>query len=90
MGKPKQESFADMAEPGPRRGERPMPAGAKLDHCKSCNADIVWAHTDGEKAIPLSLSTSQLPNGVTYLLPHFIDCPQGKAWSRKGKGKRNV
>ena len=89
MSEPKQESFADLAAPGPRRGERPLPEGARIDKCKSCNADIVWAHTEGEKAIPLSVATSQLRDGVTHLLPHFIDCPQGKEWSRR-RGKTNA
>jgi hypothetical protein len=80
-----QESFADLAAPGPRRGEMPMPEGARIDTCKSCNAQIVWAHTEGEKAIPLSLATSQQRDGVTYLLPHFVDCPHAREWSRKGK-----
>jgi hypothetical protein len=85
MSEPKQESFADLATPGPRRGERPMPDGAKLDHCKSCGADIVWARTEGEKAIPLSVATSQQRGGITYLLPHWVDCKDADQWRKKGR-----
>ncbi len=85
MSEPKQESFADLAAPGPRRGERPLPDGARIEHCRSCGADIVWARTEGEKAIPLSVATSQRRDGITYLLPHFVDCEHAKEWSKKGK-----
>lgn len=85
MSEPKQESFADMATPGPRRGERALPDGAKIAKCASCNADIVWARTEGEKAIPLSVATSQQRDGITYLLPHFVDCPHARDWSKKGR-----
>lgn len=85
MSEPKQHSFADLAAPGPRRGELPIPAGGKLDHCKSCKAAIVWTHTEAGRATPLSLATAQTRDGTTYLLPHWTDCPDAKQWSRKGR-----
>jgi hypothetical protein len=82
-----QQNFLDLAAPGPRRGERPMPSGARIARCASCDAEIVWARTEGERAIPLSLATVQTRDGVQYLLPHFVDCEHAKEWSSK-KRKR--
>lgn len=78
-----QASFADLAPPSPRRGEYPLPEGARVEHCRSCGAEIVWAQTAQGKAIPLSLATAQTRNGVQYLLSHFSDCPDGKEWSKR-------
>jgi hypothetical protein len=68
---------------GPRRGEYAMPHAAELEHCKSCGAQIVWARTQNDRMIPLSLATVQTRDGVQWLLPHFADCPHAKEWSRK-------
>ena len=40
-----QASFADLAPPGPRRGEYLVPDGAAPARCASCDAQIVWTHT---------------------------------------------
>jgi hypothetical protein len=69
--------------PGPRRGEYPLPPGARIEKCKSCGAEIVWARTDAGRAIPLSLKTVQTRDGVAYLLSHFADCPEAKGWKRR-------
>lgn len=78
-----QTNFLDLAMPGPRRGERVLPAGARIDRCKSCDAQIVWTRTEDGRAMPLSLATAQTRDGVCYVLPHFADCPEAKEWSRK-------
>lgn len=80
-----QDSFADLAPPGPRRGEYVCPLNARIDRCKSCKADIVWTRTEDGKAVPLSLATAQTRDGITYLLSHFSDCEHAKEWSKKGR-----
>lgn len=78
-----QASFADLAPAGPRRGEYLVPDGATVARCASCEAEIVWTHTAGERPIPLSIATIQRRDGQRWALSHFSDCPQGKEWSRK-------
>lgn len=72
--------FPDV--PALRRGEYALPAG-QVEACRSCGARIVWARTPAGRAIPLSLATVQRRDGVAYALPHFVDCPNAKEWSRK-------
>lgn len=69
--------------PGPRTGEYPMPDGARIEQCRSCSAQIVWARTPAGRAIPLSLATVQTRDGKQWLLSHFSDCPHGREWSNK-------
>jgi hypothetical protein len=87
MSEPTQANFLDAAEVGPRRGERPLPEGARIDRCKSCQAETVWIRTEDGRAMPLSVATAQQRDGITYLLPHFADCPEAKEWS-KAKGRK--
>jgi len=82
-----QSSFLDQAAPAHRTGEYELPAGASVEACRSCGAQIVWAHTANYKAIPLSLATVQHRNGVAYCLSHFVDCPQANEWSNKPKAR---
>jgi hypothetical protein len=69
--------------PGPRRGEYLLPEGAKIEQCRSCGAQIVWATTAADRPIPLSLATVQTCDGQKWLLSHFSDCPDSKGWSNK-------
>jgi len=78
-----QTSFLDQAEPTHRTGEYELPASATVEACRSCGAQIVWARTANDRAIPLSLATVQHRAGVAYCLPHFVDCKDAKEWSRK-------
>ncbi len=78
-----QASFADQAAPTPRRGEYPSPSGARIEYCKSCDAVIVWARTERGRAVPLSLVTAEMRDGVAYLLSHFADCPESREWSTR-------
>lgn len=68
---------------GRRAGEYPIPPNAEPSHCRSCGAAIVWARTEGGRAIPLSLATVAERDGVRYALAHFADCPDAKDWSKK-------
>lgn len=78
-----QASFADLAPPGPRHGEYLVPDGAEIARCASCEAEIVWTRTSGERPIPLSVATIQRRDEKRWALSHFSDCPQAKEWSRK-------
>lgn len=79
-----QESFLDDAPPpAGRKGEYELPAGADVEVCRSCGAQVVWGHTEKGKAIPLSLATIERHDGVAYCLSHFTDCPEARDWSRK-------
>ena len=68
---------------GERAGEYPISAEAHVARCKSCQALIVWARTEGGRAIPLSLATVEERGGVRYALTHFADCPEAKQWSKQ-------
>lgn len=68
---------------GQRAGEYAIPAGAAPSRCRSCDAHIVWARTEGGRSIPLSLATVEEREGVRYALAHFADCPHSKQWSKK-------
>jgi len=68
---------------GQRAGEYAIPPDAQVAHCRSCEAEIVWARTEGGRAIPLSLKTVEERGGVRYALTHFADCPHGKEWSKR-------
>lgn len=68
---------------GERAGEYIVPDQANVGRCRSCQALIVWARTEGGRPIPLSLATVEERGGVRYALAHFADCPQSKQWSKK-------
>jgi len=78
-----QQSFLDLAGPTHRTGEYAVPAGANVESCRSCGAQIVWAVTANDRAIPLSLATMQRRGGTAYCLSHFVDCKDAREWSRK-------
>lgn len=69
---------------GHRTGEYEVPDNP-VRKCLSCQADIIWTKTGKDKAMPLSVATIEWHDGKRWAMPHFIDCPQGKEWS-----KRNV
>lgn len=66
-----------------RIGEYLLPAAGKIEHCRSCGAQIVWTRTPNSRAIPLSLATIQTREGKKYALSHFSDCPHAKDWSKQ-------
>jgi hypothetical protein len=68
---------------GPRKGEYLLPVGAKIERCRSCGAQIVWALSLADRPIPLSLATVQTRDGQKWLLAHFADCPDSKGWSKR-------
>jgi len=78
-----EQSALPLDTPGPRRGEYVLPPNAKIERCKSCGAEIVWARTDAGKAIPLSVATAQTRDGRQWLLSHFADCEHAKEWKRR-------
>lgn len=78
-----EQSTLDLDVPGPRKGEYPMPPNARIERCKSCGAEIIWAQTEAGRAIPLSLATAQTRDGRQWLLSHFADCPEAKGWKRR-------
>lgn len=51
--------------------------------CQSCGAAMAFVKTPNGKAMPLSLQTAETRDGVTYALPHWIDCPDAKEWSKR-------
>ena len=46
-------------------------------------AAMAFVVTPQGKAMPLSLATVETREGVRYCLPHFIDCPHAKEWSKR-------
>ena len=68
---------------GARPNEYPIPVAAALSRCGSCGAGMVWVKTAKGKAMPLSAATIEEREGVRYALPHFVDCPQAKEWSKR-------
>lgn len=82
MAVPHQHSFLDQAAPPERKGEYALPPG-QVEACRSCGAQIVWTRTANDRSLPLSLATAQRRDGVTYCLPHFVDCPEAKDWSKR-------
>ena len=68
---------------GARKGEYEMPADAIPTKCASCGMGMVWIKTPAGKAVPLSVATIEVRDGVRYALPHFADCKDAKEWSKK-------
>jgi hypothetical protein len=68
---------------GARQGEYEVPSVSTPMPCRSCGASIVWTMTLKGKAMPLSAATIEERNDLRYALPHFVDCPQAKDWSKK-------
>ena len=74
---------AEETQPTSRPNEYAVPEDAKLVACRSCGMPMVWARTPAGKPLPLSVATIEIRDGVRYALPHFVDCPEAKDWSRK-------
>lgn len=75
-------SFIEQAAPAGRPHEYEIPATAKIEHCRSCDAQIVWTRTPAGRAVPLALSTVQTRDGKRYAVSHFRDCPDAKDWGK--------
>lgn len=75
-----QEARGDSTELAP--GEFVIPAGAKVEHCRSCDAPIVWTRTAEGKAIPLSLDLAEERGGLRIAKTHFVDCKHRREWRR--------
>lgn len=68
---------------GARIGEYEVPSNAQHGTCRSCGAMMVWVQTVKQRAMPLSVATIETRDGVRYALPHFVDCPEAKKWSKR-------
>jgi hypothetical protein len=73
--------FGEQAQ---RPGEYLVPPGAAREACRSCGARIIWTQTENGRAIPLSVRTLRMIDGVRYAATHFSDCPQSREWRRHG------
>lgn len=51
--------------------------------CRSCGRRMGLALTLKGRKMPVDLDDAGRP-----IVTHFATCPEGKAWSRKGKGRR--
>lgn len=67
---------------GCRPHEYALPKDAWTGKCRSCGHAMAFVTTAQGKAMPLSLATVETREGVRYCLPHFIDCPDSKDWSK--------
>ena len=68
-----------------------------MANCRSCGAEIIWAKTGKDKAIPLSVKSkekrfifdlelgSEVVANVDTYLSHFADCPNAEQ-HRKSRG----
>ena len=63
-------------------GYHEVPAGAKIEHCRSCSAQIVWAQTKLGAAIPLNVANQLTVGDKRYAKTHFATCPQSREWRR--------
>ncbi|HWP90492.1 MAG TPA: hypothetical protein VNM70_21605 [Burkholderiales bacterium] len=68
---------------GARPHEYVLPPNYRGTTCASCGAYIAFVRTPAGKAMPVALATAEIRDGVTYCLPHWIDCPQSREWSSK-------
>lgn len=68
---------------GARRNEYEIPPVCQLATCRSCDAAILWIRTAQGRAMPLSVATTEEREGIRYALPHFVDCPHAKDWSKQ-------
>jgi len=68
---------------GARPHEYALPPDLYTSKCRSCGAMMAWTKTPNGKAMPLSLATVEERDGVRFALPHFVDCPQAKEWSKR-------
>ncbi len=68
---------------GARKGEYELPADAIPTRCNSCGMGMVWVTTGKGKAMPLSVDTIEVRDGIRFALSHFSDCKDAKEWSKK-------
>lgn len=68
---------------GARPHEYALPSDCWTGKCRSCGAPMAFVVTPNGKAMPLSLATIEEREGVRYCLPHFVDCPDAKDWSKR-------
>jgi hypothetical protein len=68
---------------GGRKGEYIVPSNGTFAHCRSCGAMMIWIQTGNSQAMPLSVATIETRDDIRYALPHFVDCPDAKKWSKK-------
>lgn len=68
---------------GARPHEYPIGAYPHIAKCGSCGADMIWIKTKAGHAMPLSAKTIEERDGQRFALPHFIDCPDAKEWSKR-------
>jgi hypothetical protein len=68
---------------GARPHEYVLPPNAWPVKCQSCGAGMAFVRTPQGKMMPLSLATIEERDGIKYALPHFVDCPDAKDWSKK-------
>lgn len=68
---------------GARLNEYEVPHGAYQTNCQSCGAAMVWVQTPKGASMPLSVATIETRDGIRYAMPHFVDCPDAKNWSKQ-------
>jgi len=57
----------------------------KVEHCRSCNAEMVWLKTKKGKTIPVNRETVQEGDEEfehSRHVSHFATCPDAKQWRR--------
>ena len=61
------------------------------DHCKSCDAEIIWAKTTNGKAMPLNVKKTRVlvlnaSGNIDFSQfgheSHFATCPNADAWRK--------
>lgn len=57
-----------------------VPVGAKVEHCRSCKASVVWTKTSRGAAIPLDTTGHITVEGKRFAKTHFATCPHGRQW----------
>lgn len=69
----------------PRTGEQRIPQGypPSAIRCQSCYADMFYITTAKGGQMPIRLDTLVQRDGQWYGMPHFVDCPEGKGWSKR-------
>ncbi len=57
---------------------------SKVRPCTSCQAPVLWVHTNASRNMPVDAGAD--PDGTYH--SHFATCPEARAWRRSGKGAR--
>ena len=63
----------------------------KIEHCRSCNAEIIWMKTSKGKTAPVNADSvdeedRRDPNTIfdpKKHMNHFATCPQSKQWRKR-------